>query len=228
MGNTIALPHRDSDGGTGKVVLADGTIHEYDKPLTAAELMLEYPQQMVIEFCAINTNGTGSGNVYKRPAPLPADKRLEMNKVYVMIPVRRGKAAGALISSEEARTILLRATSLLKSKSLVSSSSLGGGGFLPLLGRMCAAGIAGRRYEDRRVEETQLRRNKLQRQLKEEEEEEVQQEATRTEDCFSEILMEERPEFLSLSRQISGKGWKPSLDTITEKTVHTKVRHWLL
>lgn len=226
MGNTIALPHRDSDGGTGKVVLADGTIHEYDKPLTVAELMLEYPQQLVIEFCATNTNGPGSGNVYNRPAPLPADKRLEMNKVYVMIPVRRGKPAGALISSEEARRILLRANSFLKSKSLVSSSSLGGGGsFLPFFGRMCAAGIGGKRYEDHRVEETLLSRNKLQPQLKGEEE--VQEEETRTADCFSEILMEERPEFLSLSRQISGKGWKPSLDTITEKTVHTKVRHWL-
>lgn len=37
--------------------------------------------------------------------------------------------------------------------------------------------------------------------------------------------LEAKPEYFS--RQLSGKGWKPSLDTIKEKRVE-KVPHWLL
>uniref|UniRef100_A0A7N0TS54 Uncharacterized protein n=1 Tax=Kalanchoe fedtschenkoi TaxID=63787 RepID=A0A7N0TS54_KALFE len=41
-----------------------------------------------------------------------------------------------------------------------------------------------------------------------------------------EFSMEDRPEYL-FRRELSGKGWKPSLDTITEKIAEQKVTHWL-
>ncbi|KAL0371525.1 UNVERIFIED_CONTAM: hypothetical protein Sangu_0470600 [Sesamum angustifolium] len=49
MGNSA--PHRLSDvDATGKVILSNGVVFTYDKPLTVAELMLEHPQQVVVEF----------------------------------------------------------------------------------------------------------------------------------------------------------------------------------
>ena len=79
MGNQIA---RDA---TGKIVYWDGSVQEFDEPLTVAELMLEHPQQVVLDF--------HSAVKEKRPTPLPADEKLEMKKTYVMVPVKRGKCA---------------------------------------------------------------------------------------------------------------------------------------
>ncbi|KAL3517384.1 hypothetical protein ACH5RR_019973 [Cinchona calisaya] len=216
MGN--AIRNRHSSDAPGKVILPDGTIHYYDKPLTVAELMLEYPQQVVVEF--------QQTMIVKKPVPLPADKNLEMNKVYLMLPIRRGKPAA--LSSQEARIVLLKANSILKSKSLLVSSSTG---FLPLIARMCAAGTSRERHDDEFYSLTGRKKKPAHhytnnyRQEEEEEEEEVI--TCKPPDYLNDVLlMEERPEYLS--RQISGKaGWKPSLDTITEKAVQTKVRHWL-
>lgn len=192
MGNQIS--NRRPAGRNGKVILSDGSVHEYDQPLTVAELMLEYPQQVVVEF--------QSGTTAKRPCPLPADKKLEMDKLYVMLPIKRGKPAS--LSSEESRQLLLRANTVLKSPTLFSSTT----GFLPFFAKICPAGNwEGNEYVVRKRAK-----------LEEKSEEEIK------EDLFSEIL-EERPDYLN--RQVSGKGWKPSLDTIKEKCMKPKVRHWL-
>lgn len=192
MGNSA--PHR-LPAAAGKVILSDGGVFTYDKPLTVAELMLEHPQEVVVEFQAV-ING-------KKPTPLPADQKLEMKKLYLMLPIRKGKPTP--LSSEEAQKLLANTNSLLKSKALLSFT-----GFLPLFVRICpavggkhdAVSMDKRRYclADRKEEEKKS-------------------------DYFTEIL-EGRPEFLC--RQISGKGWKPSLDPIREKVVKAKVRHWIL
>lgn len=222
MGN--AIPHRPPEP-TAKVILPDGTIQSCDRPLTVAELMLEYPQQVVIEYHHQHM-------IMKKPAPLPADKKLEMNKLYLMLPMRRGKPAAAILSSQEARLLLLKANSILKPNSFISSTT----GFLPLFARMCAAGTRSELHDlqysppQRKKKPVlssgvdhhhhHLHNNNISCSRQEEEVANCQP------DYFSDVLMEERPEFLS--RQISGKGgWKPSLDTITEKTVETKLRHWL-
>nr|GEW17682.1 hypothetical protein [Tanacetum cinerariifolium] len=111
--------------GSGRVLLTDGTIHEYKKPLAVAELMLEHPQQVVVEFQRLK-NGT-------KPKPLPADMLLETNKVYMMIPKKRGNS----LSTEDARRLLLRANVILDSGSFVSAYT----GFLPLFARMCPAAV---------------------------------------------------------------------------------------
>ncbi|XVE73414.1 hypothetical protein DITRI_Ditri11bG0116200 [Diplodiscus trichospermus] len=198
MGNYIStVTCRSSDDISGKVILRDGSIQEFSWPLTAAELMLEHPQQVVVEFhAALNE---------KRPIPLPADQKLDMKKVYVMLPVKRGKPT--TLSSEEARRVLFSADSALRSKSLLSSSK-----FLPLFARICPSN-----YVEQTVQ-------KLPLQKKESVDCETPEEVRCLTEFFPESL-ESMPEYLN--RQYSGKGWKPSLDTINEKKVERRVPHWL-
>ncbi|KAK4372434.1 hypothetical protein RND71_007818 [Anisodus tanguticus] len=196
MGNSIPQ-------GTSKVIFSDGTVHCYDKSLTVAELMLENPQRMVVEFKPIADG--------KRPIPLPADMKLEMNKAYIMLPIRKGKPLS--LSSEEARKILTKTSTMLKSKSLLASYT----GFLPVFARICPAAVSSSSLGNGR--DYVLNSDKNLCLLKREEEEEGSKH-----DYFSDIL-EGRPEFLS--RQLSGKGWKPSLDTIKERSMQAKIRHWL-
>ncbi|KAK3194245.1 hypothetical protein Dsin_025555 [Dipteronia sinensis] len=196
MGNYVSL-YRPSDA-TGKVILSDGSVHEFDKPITVAEMMLEHPQEVVVEFIKSTVSE-------KRPSPLPADKKLEIKKVYLMLPMKRGKPAS--LSSEEARHVLSTANSVLRSRSLLSSSK-----FLPLFAKICPALTEeqGQRFE----------------QLKKEDTEEIMAVELKIETELLPESLDGRPEYLS--RQLSGKGtWKPSLDTIKEKKIEKKVNHWL-
>ena len=112
---------------TGKVILLDGTIKEFEHPIIVAEMMLECPQQVVVDL------NSSSNNTQKRLSPLPADKVLEVGRIYLMVPIRRGKPAH--LSPQEAHHILLRVNSMLRSKSLVNNSNK----FLPLFAKICPA-----------------------------------------------------------------------------------------
>ncbi|URE04978.1 hypothetical protein MUK42_19951 [Musa troglodytarum] len=92
MGNLLSCQAPDSCGG--KVVLSDGTVHEFDCPTSVAELMLEHPRQFVVDVRSLSAANS-------KAAPLPADYMLEPDKVYVMLPVARGKAAR--LSADDAR-----------------------------------------------------------------------------------------------------------------------------
>ncbi|XP_031261311.1 uncharacterized protein LOC116119506 [Pistacia vera] len=193
MGNYIT--YRPFDATIRKVILSDGTVHEFDYPVTVAELMLEHPQEVVVE---LHSAVTG-----KRPKPLPADKKLDVKKVYLMLPIKRGKPAS--LTSDEARQVLLSANSVLRSQSLLLSSK-----FLPLFAKICpaATGEAQKFIKLQKKESSEERPVEL--------------------NIVSELLPESldgRPEYLN--RTLSGKAWKPSLDTIKEKKVEKKVPHWL-
>ncbi|KAI3916237.1 hypothetical protein MKW98_004678 [Papaver atlanticum] len=192
MGNYIS--HRKS-AMSGKVILPDGTVHKFDHPLTVAELMLEHPQQVVVEYRQLM-----NGN---RPAPLPADKKLDMKKSYLMLPMKRGNSTFA---ADDARQILLKAKTVLKSGSILSSSKL-----LPLLALICRPSInikVGHGLVSQKEDSCSVKEREKTKTLME---------------LMPEVFAQE-PEFLS--RQFSGKGWKPSLDTIVEKRIE-KVPHWL-
>ncbi|XP_034228801.1 uncharacterized protein LOC117637868 isoform X2 [Prunus dulcis] len=90
MGNSISHKQLHASA-TGKVILSDGSVHQFNKPLTVAELMLEHPQQVVVEF--------GAAVSEKRPTPLPADMKLDKKKIYLMLPMKRGKPVS--LSSQE-------------------------------------------------------------------------------------------------------------------------------
>ncbi|CAA7398373.1 unnamed protein product [Spirodela intermedia] len=95
MGNS--LPRRATGGAaTCRVILADCTVVAMEEGATVAELMLEHPQQFVVELRSFL-----AGN---RAAPLPADQQLEVGKVYLMLPMKSGKAP--VSSAGEARRIL--------------------------------------------------------------------------------------------------------------------------
>ncbi|KAK4273265.1 hypothetical protein QN277_021702 [Acacia crassicarpa] len=187
MGNYMSR----GGNGRGKIVHWDGSVQEFDKPVTVAELMLEHPQQLVVEF--------RSAVSQRRPNPLPADQNLETNNIYLMLPMKRGKPLG--LNAQDIRRFLL----ILNSSGLRSSAR-----FLPWLARMC--------HHPNGVAASHLTQKKPQISEKEETDEMHR-------DVFPEILQPGRPEYLS--RELSGKGWKPSLDTITEKKIKTKISHWL-
>lgn len=187
MGNHFSF------ASTIKIIHHDGSIQEFDQPITVAELMLDHPKHVVVEFHAALKQ--------KKPTPLPADKNLEMNKKYVMVPVKPGKPVG--LKAEDCRRILSMVNS-----SLDSSNYL-----------MCSQGVVP--WFVRFLKKKNGAVGEAEKSLQIDEEERFE---------FCEILpemMEEREEYLNLSRQLSGKGWKPSLDTIKEKKVKKKVSGWL-
>lgn len=183
---------RSSDNGRGKIVYWEGWVQEFEKTVTVGELMLDHPQQVVVEF--------DEAVKQKRPIPLPADKTLDMNKVYVMLPIKRGKPLR--LNTQQSRRILLILNSALHSKSLFFPSSIS---FLSRLGRIC-------HYQTPPVAHVH----------------ENQEILERDDDVCSEYFPDfdfiegtTTPEYLS--RQLSGKGWKPTLDTIKEKKVQRKM-----
>ncbi|KVH94496.1 Protein of unknown function DUF4228 [Cynara cardunculus var. scolymus] len=175
-----------------RIILSDGTLQEYENPVTVAELMLDHPQQVVVEF----------DQKARKPTPLPADLKLETSKIYMMMPMKRS------MSCEEARYLLLRANALLSSSnSFVSAYT----GFLPLFARIRLAVKKGK-SESQMVLKAKPGVGLF---MKKEMEMEMESQG-RSADYY-------------LSRQLSGKAsWKPSLDTIKEKGVKAKIRHWLL
>ncbi|XP_021768604.1 uncharacterized protein LOC110732927 [Chenopodium quinoa] len=197
MGNQVS----NGSPVTGKVILLDGSIQEFDKPLTVAELMLEYPQQMVVDLKSTTTQ--------KKPSPLPADKTLEVDKIYLMVPLRKGKLAH--LSPQEAHHILLRVNAILRSKTLNSSSK-----FIPLFAKICPAMT---NIEDSYGKSAVSKREVLGS------EDWKMEEGGEFDDEGLDLI--EKPDYLS--RQVSGKSWKPSLDTIEEKKNEIKkVSNWVI
>lgn len=193
----------------GKVVLSDGRVQNLEEETTVAEIMLENPQHVVVEFdpssISFNDRGRkshGGKMVKKKLSPLPADKTLEHGKIYLVLPAKRNGGSGTAkssgeMTSEEIRKMLFSATAMVRSSFSYYE------GILPwFTTRSTYNNISNNPAADAVVAAASVGR------------------------LEAETEEEGRPEFLS--RQLSGRGWKPSLDPIKEKKAKKKIHQRLL
>ncbi|KAF3563696.1 hypothetical protein DY000_02010850 [Brassica cretica] len=204
MGNAIGSRKLETAAmAAGKVVLSDGRVQNLEEETTVAEIMLENPQHVVVEFdpSSITFNKDGK-TVKKKLTPLPADNTLEPGKIYLVLPAKRSGSGGgdksssssAVMTSEEIRKMLFSATAMVRSSFSYYE------GILPW--------FTTRSYSNSNPAVDAVVA------------------ATSVGKLEAETEEEGRPEFLS--RQLSGRGWKPSLDPIKEKKAKKKILHQLL
>ncbi|KAL5218301.1 hypothetical protein ABZP36_018985 [Zizania latifolia] len=201
MGNLISSGPAVGTRGGGKVVMADGSVRALSEPVSVAELMMDHPRHFVVDARDLQQRQPQKG---KGPAgkvvPLPADHVLGAGGVYVLLPATRGK-----VSAEEARR------ALTASRSLPRSRSMPGGMRRKLLSKKTRnrdgdGATNGSTNPPAAVAVAEAERR---------------EDSEARPDGFE----EHRPEFLS--RELSCKGWKPSLITIEERVAPQKVSHWL-
>ena len=196
--------------GGGKVVMADGSVRELSEPVSVAELMMDHPRHFVVDARVLKELGRRREHRHHKHrqqqqggganvAPLPADHVLGAGGVYVLLPATRGK-----VSADEARRALSAARSLARSRSMPG-----------LRRKLSSSSKNGRRAEATGAEKP------AQREATAAGSPEDEAEAARPADGFE----EHRPEFLS--RELSSRGWKPSLRTIEERVLPKKTPHWL-
>lgn len=198
MGNYVSS-RRTSEYRTAdcKVVLPDGsTVHTFPRGTSVAELMLEHPQHCVVELRSLMA---GSGI---KSQPLPADHKLDPKGVYLMLPMRQGKAVP--LPAAEARRLLLRTRSVLRP-----------GSFLPPSAYPSSSNSSPRAAKKKR-------RPACGRDVFQDEERKVEG------PVFPAEALAEMQGFLNRQLSGSGRGWKPRLQTIEENALQTKVPHWLL
>lgn len=208
MGNVTSnqLRNPNTSGGASKVILWNGMVEEFLETLTVAELMMDHPKQVVVEF----RHECITGKI--KPTPLPADQNLDPDKIYLMLPAnKRGKPL--TFSGEEAQRLLMIANTSLQTR---TGTVVPGSRFLPLLVRVCAGpGMAADAVSDKFT----VRKKKG-----------YGDDVAVREKWAPEIDVADECEEGGLgfvSGRRLGKAWKPSLDTIVEKEVEKKVNHWL-
>ncbi|XP_047087205.1 uncharacterized protein LOC124698835 [Lolium rigidum] len=197
MGNLISAGAGAAAASGGKVVMADGSVRALSEPVSVAELMMDHPRHFVVDARVLQQRKGGAGGGARKVAPLPADHVLGAGGLYVLLPATRGK-----VSADEARRVLTASRSLARSKSMP-------GGLMRKMSsrkRRDADGPAKHEAATAAAMAEMERR-----------EEPVPTETDGFED--------HRPEFLS--REMSCRGWKPSLNTIEERVMPKKVSHWL-
>jgi hypothetical protein len=196
--------------GGGKVVMADGSVRALSEPVSVAELMMDHPRHFVVDARVLKELGRRREHHHHhqqgggaKVAPLPADHVLGAGGVYVLLPATRGK-----VSADEARRALSAARSLARSRSMPG-----------LRRKLSSSSKKGRRAEAAVAEEEPAQREATAESPEDEDEDEA--EAAARPGGFE----GHRPEFLS--RELSSRGWKPSLRTIEERVLPKKTPHWL-
>lgn len=187
--------------GKGRIIHWDGSVEEFEKGMTVAEVMMEHPQQVVVEFqCAVT---------HRRPSPLPADNNLDLNTLYLMLPLKPGKPL-ALNAHDTRRFLSILNSVLLRSKTTSSSR------VLPWMCQVVKVHALLKKEQQNHNHEDSHSNIVLLPQT----ESESEPTTTLEEVDDNEVIMQGRtpPEYLNLNRQFSGKAWKPSLDTINENT----------
>ncbi|KAF9618599.1 hypothetical protein IFM89_002294 [Coptis chinensis] len=79
MGNTASCAPSLLNGGVVKVLLNDGRVQVFTKPIKAVEIMLEHPRHFVCDFSDLK--------VGHRIPGLAADEELERRHLYFILPI---------------------------------------------------------------------------------------------------------------------------------------------
>lgn len=198
MGNLVSGAAAAAGGG-GKVVMADGSVRALSEPVSVAELMMDHPRHFVVDARVLKELGRR-----RRQQPGGGAKVAPLPADHVLgaggVYVLLPATRGK-VSAEEARRALSAARSLARSRSM--------------------PGLR-RKLSSRKGPEAEAGADEAARQQ--------QREATGTAESPEEAARpdgfeELRPEFLS--RELSSRGWKPSLRTIEERVAPKKTPHWL-
>ncbi|OEL35534.1 hypothetical protein BAE44_0003452 [Dichanthelium oligosanthes] len=202
MGNLVSAGAAAVSGG-GKVVMADGSVRALSEPVSVAELMMDHPRHFVVDARVLKELGRREQQHHQQQGGCGA-------KV-APLPADHVLGAGGVyvllpatrgkVSAEEARRALSAARSLARSRSM------------PGLRRK----LSSKKGHEEAASDVSAQREAT---TEESPEEEDEAEAARP-DGFE----EHRPEFLS--RELSSRGWKPSLRTIEERVAPKKTPHWL-
>ncbi|CAL4930619.1 unnamed protein product [Urochloa decumbens] len=201
MGNLISAgAAAAAASGGGKVVMADGSVRALSEPVSVAELMMDHPRHFVVDARVLKEMG-------RREQRQPQQQGGGGGAKVAPLPADHVLGAGGVyvllpatrgkVSADEARRALSAARSLARSRSM------------PGLRRKLSSKKG--REEAAADEPAPTRR-----------------EAAAAEDAEAErpdVFEEHRPEFLS--RELSSRGWKPSLGTIEERVALKKTPHWL-
>lgn len=86
-----------------RVVLPGGEIRQFREPIKAAELMLENPNNFLVN--------SSSLNIGRRFSALSADEDLEFGNVYIMFPMKR---VNSVVTASDMTVLLLAANSAAK------------------------------------------------------------------------------------------------------------------
>uniref|UniRef100_A0A0E0KCQ5 Uncharacterized protein n=1 Tax=Oryza punctata TaxID=4537 RepID=A0A0E0KCQ5_ORYPU len=202
MGNLISSGAAVGASGGGKVVMADGSVRALSEPVSVAELMMDHPRHFVVDARNLQRRKgkAGAPPPGGKVAPLPADHVLGAGGVYVLLPATtRGK-----VSAEEARRALTASRSLERSRSMPGR----------LRRKLSSKKMTQEADNDADASENRAAAAEAER-----------REETAAAAAAPDGFEEHRPEFLS--RELSSRGWKPSLITIEERVAPKKVSHWL-
>ncbi|XP_052149581.1 uncharacterized protein LOC127768098 [Oryza glaberrima] len=209
MGNLISSGAAVGASGGGKVVMADGSVRALSEPVSVAELMMDHPRHFVVDARDLQQQQRrhkGKAGAPPPPggkvAPLPADHVLGAGGVYVLLPATtRGK-----VSAEEARRALTASRSLERSRSMPGR----------LRRKLSSKKMTQEADNDGNASENHAAAAEAERR---------EETAAAARPPPADGFEEHRPEFLS--RELSSRGWKPSLITIEERVAPKKVSHWL-
>ena len=199
MGNLVSSVAGAAAASGGKVVMADGSVRALSEPVSVAELMMDHPRHFVVD-----------ARVLKEQGRREQQQQHQSGGAKVApLPADHVLGAGGVyvllpatrgkVSAEEARRALSAARSLARSRSM--------------------PGLR-RKLSSKKGREEAASDVSAQREATAEPPEEEEADAARP-DGFE----EHRPEFLS--RELSSRGWKPSLRTIEERVAPKKTPHWL-
>eukprot|EP01018_Ginkgo_biloba_P027359 Gb_05762 [translate_table: standard] len=188
MGNHVSLCSScNVPSTTVKVLLMNGSVQAFQRPIKAAEVMLENPQQFV---CHSNALQIG-----RRISALSADEDLDLGHLYFLLPMQK---LHSLLSASDMASLVFKANSVLKRKSKSTAK------ILPVFAYMCPLPV-NRNHDNKFDGEFGMKEMKV--------EEMTEQEILVPR---MNMDMDVLPFEWGKQRLNSCRSWKPMLETITE------------